>query len=62
MKNVIYFITGLVILMGFTGLNMVNLTVHTLINGRKPVFDLQRKIAEGGILVHDGMAGTTEVV
>lgn len=61
-KNIIFFIWGLTILSWYTGQNLYALGVWTLRDGRKPVFDIRRKLAEGHLLVNDGMTGEMKVV
>ena len=62
MKNVIYFLIGLAILIAYTLLNVSRLMKWSLIDGKKPMFDVQHKLANGGVVVNNGMTGTTEIL
>lgn len=61
-KKIIYFTWGLTMLLGYTTTNLVALVQWTLVDGRKPVFDVQRKVAAGGVVVNNGMTGQMEVL
>lgn len=49
-------------LLGYTSSNLVALIQWTLVDGRKPIFDLQRKVNEGHTIVRNGMTGQLEVI
>lgn len=51
-KNLYWFVYGLLALVGFTTINLVNLARITLRDGQRPLFDLEHKVANGGVIVN----------